>query len=432
MRHILIALPTNRYIEPECMKSIYDLDVPEGYTTELQFFYGYQIDQVRNLIAEWGRRYDYLFCVDSDIILPKDALSRLIAADKDIASGLYIQRKPGQFILELYEGSEETGYRNIEYKHLHNKGLVEVSACGFGCVLVKGDVLRAMEYPHFVYRSALNHDHTYSEDIYFCNKARSKGFKVWADTGLHCEHIGQTKFVIGNSIVSTSEPKEDPTFKQAVLANFRDMALRNDIPLDQQKYLMDMRKLNKMRPPVIYDIGSCVLNWTLFARKVWPESRIIQFEPMQWIDELYEEHGAKEYANVLLTDQDGRQVKYYQNLMLPGGNSYYKENTPAFGEEHAVMRTGYTLDTIVKERGFPYPDMMKLDTQGSEIDILKGATECLKHCYDLIVEAQHTDYNAGAPKVQEVINYIQSLGFRLIAEVTHGEIDRDYHFKRFK
>ena len=62
VKKILIAVPTAKYIEPETMKSIYDQIIPEGYQTELQFFYGYQIDQIRNLIANWmeNKDYDYL------------------------------------------------------------------------------------------------------------------------------------------------------------------------------------------------------------------------------------------------------------------------------------------------------------------------------------------------------------------------------------
>ena len=43
MKTILIAIPTNKYVEPETFKSIYDLIIPDGYRTEFQFFYGYQI-----------------------------------------------------------------------------------------------------------------------------------------------------------------------------------------------------------------------------------------------------------------------------------------------------------------------------------------------------------------------------------------------------
>lgn len=48
MKNILIAVPTNKYIEPETMKSIYDLEVPDGYKTHFQFFYGYSRSQVKN------------------------------------------------------------------------------------------------------------------------------------------------------------------------------------------------------------------------------------------------------------------------------------------------------------------------------------------------------------------------------------------------
>jgi FkbM family methyltransferase len=192
-----------------------------------------------------------------------------------------------------------------------------------------------------------------------------------------------------------------------------------------------LRYLKKIKPKVIYDIGSCVLNWTNFAKKLWPTADIYQFEAMDLIEELYEEYGIKNYAHVLLTDVDNKSISFYQNLLLPGGNSYYKENTQAFNESHRVTKVGMTLDTVIKQKNWPLPNMIKIDTQGSEIDILKGAKNSLSECYDLIIEAQHTDYNAGAPKVEEVINYVQSIGFVLVREMTHGPIDRDYHFKRY-
>jgi FkbM family methyltransferase len=425
MKKILIAIPTNKNIESETFKSIYDLIIPDGHETQLEFFYGYQIDQIRNLIAEWGKRYDYLFCVDSDIILPNDCLQKFIVADKDIVSGLYIQRKPNEHTLELY-WKTNMGYENVKIDQILGYGLINVGACGFGCVLIKSDVLRKMEYPHFVYKSALDHAHTFSEDIYFCQKATELGFTVWVDESVKCEHIGSTKYIVNSNVV----PHEN--FEAQVKAVYKDLAQRNDIPVEHQKYLEDLRYLKKIKPKVIYDIGSCVLNWTNFAKKLWPTADIYQFEAMDLIEELYEEYGIKNYAHVLLTDVDNKSVSFYQNLLLPGGNSYYKENTQAFNESHRVTKIGMTLDTIVKNNNWPLPSMIKMDTQGSEIDILKGAKNSLSECYDLIIEAQHTDYNLGAPKVEEVINYVQSIGFVLVREMTHGPIDRDYHFKRYR
>jgi hypothetical protein len=193
-KKILIAVPTNKYIETETFKSIYDLKVPEGYTTEFQFFYGYQIDQIRNLIAEWAKHYDYLFSVDSDIVLPEDSLIKMLNADKDIISGLYIQRIPDTHTLEVYKDIPSGGCDNIPYEEIKNKGVEQIAACGMGCCLIKGEVFRKMEYPHFYYKSALDHKNTVSEDVYFCKKARSLGFTVWADETIRCDHIGQTVF----------------------------------------------------------------------------------------------------------------------------------------------------------------------------------------------------------------------------------------------
>ena len=200
-KRILIAIPTAKNIEPETFKSIYDLIVPEGYQTTFQFFYGYNIDQVRNLIADWAvKGYDYLFSVDSDISFNPDTLIKLLSHDKDVVSGLYIQRKPGQHILEVYEHNAQGGVSNIPYGKIKGQGLVEIAGCGFGCALVKSQVLKTVGYPQFKYHSALDHKHTISEDVDFCRKALAKGFKIWADTTIQCRHTGSFTFNIDNNI----------------------------------------------------------------------------------------------------------------------------------------------------------------------------------------------------------------------------------------
>ena len=191
---ILIAVPTAKNIEAETFRSIYDLYVPEGYRTQFQYFYGYNIDQVRNLIADWGKKFDYLLCVDSDIVLPQGCLDKMLSHNKDIVTGMYIQRRHDKHILEIYKTNEFGGFSHIPFDELKGKGLVEIGACGFGCVLINSDVLRKMEYPHFLYKSAIDHKDTFSEDLYFCKKAADSGFKIFCDTTIICDHIGQTTY----------------------------------------------------------------------------------------------------------------------------------------------------------------------------------------------------------------------------------------------
>jgi len=193
-KKLLIAIPTAKYIEPETFKSIYDLDIPKNLDVTFQYFHGYQIDQIRNLIAHWCTAFDYLLSVDSDIVLPKDALHKMFFHDVDIVSGVYIQRKPGYEILEIYRKNTNGGFSNTQMGDIQPPGLHEIDACGFGCVLVKTEIINKIGYPQFVYKSAIDHANTFSEDLYFCQKAKEHGAKIYVDSSIVCNHIGSTIF----------------------------------------------------------------------------------------------------------------------------------------------------------------------------------------------------------------------------------------------
>lgn len=426
MKKILIAIPTARYIEAETFKSIYDLEIPEGYETTFQTFFGYRVDQVRNLIADWVvRDYDYLFSVDHDITFPPDTLKKLLAHDQDLVSGVYRQRLEPQ-LLEIYE---PFGTR-MSTEDLYAKfwSLVGIGGCGFGCVLVKKEVLAGVGYPQFEYHPALNHNNTISEDTDFCKKAINKGFKLWCDPSIRCGHIGSTTMHV---IVPTVNP---------VMQRLKELHDQQLLPKDHVDYLWKMRH-DDISPQVIYDIGACVLHWTNPAKEVWPDAKIIPIEAMQEVGELYTEKGFDKWvAGCLLSDCE-EEVEFYENLEHPGGNSLYKENNKLspmadelFPEENKVKRKTSTLDDIVKMFNLPKPDMIKMDIQGAELKALKGATETLKTVDHLILELQHKDYNFGAPKSDEVIKYLKTIGFEMVGKGmfcgSELGVDGDYHFIR--
>lgn len=425
MKRILIAIPTARNIEAETFKSIYDLEIPAGYTAHFQYFYGYNIDQVRNLIADWVvRGYDYLFSVDSDIAFAPDTLKKLLAHDRDIVSGLYIQRKPGQHILEVYEHNAQGGVTNIPYAKIAGRGLVEIASCGFGCVLVRGEVMRAIPYPHFKYHSAVDHANTISEDVDFCRKALAQGFKIWADTTVQCRHIGSTEFVIDNSIRPAT-----------VEDRLRDLSAQRLLPGQHVQYLQHLASQG-LDPTVIYDVGACVLHWTNEARRIWPSAKYHLFEAMDSCEFLYREQNL-EYHMGLLSHSDGVELDFYQNQEHPGGNSYYRENPAVnprasefFNDSHRVKKIARTLDSVVIEHGFPMPTLLKMDVQGAELDVLRGAHRVLSSVTDVILELQVVEYNAGAPLRDQVIDYMNSIGFDCLGIFCNNGPDGDYHFRR--
>jgi FkbM family methyltransferase len=184
-------------------------------------------------------------------------------------------------------------------------------------------------------------------------------------------------------------------------------------------------------PKVIYDIGSCVLHWTRSAKKIFPDAKYILFDAWEPAEELYTGY---EYHIGVLGDRE-RDVTFYQNDDMPFGNSYYREiSTPIFPESTGRTKHMNSLDKIVKERGFPPPDLIKIDVQGAERDVIQGALETIKNTQYMIVEMQHVTLNKDAPHYDETGAWIESMGWTCTAwRFASGSlhtVDADYLYCR--
>lgn len=146
---------------------------------------------------------DYLFFIDSDCVLPPDALKRLVAHDKDIVSGMYFGKvQPWPPV--VYEKTNEGLYRHV--REYPKDTLIEVDGMGMGCCLIKVDVLK-----NFVFDKELKYEDGHSEiaresfafeplpspdskhyamgeDLAFCKRCQDLGYKLYVDTGLQCDH----------------------------------------------------------------------------------------------------------------------------------------------------------------------------------------------------------------------------------------------------
>jgi FkbM family methyltransferase len=220
-------------------------------------------------------------------------------------------------------------------------------------------------------------------------------------------------------------------FSDKQLSLYKDFIGNNNVPHGHFDYLKTIKSKYNFEPRVIYDIGCCVLHWTKFVEKIWPNSEFILFDVMEEAEFLYKEY---KYNIGVLGEEDNKVIDFYQNDYAPAGNSRYKEigsydHDILFNDSHKILKTIRTLDSIIKEKNFPLPDLIKIDVQGCEIDILKGAKETLRSCKHLIVELQHQQYNLGAPLSKESIPFIESIGFKLVTPLFQNNgPDGDYHF----
>lgn len=205
----------------------------------------------------------------------------------------------------------------------------------------------------------------------------------------------------------------------------------NSLPREHEIYLSSIKNI---QPKVIYDIGSNVLHWYKIAKKIWPTAHFYCFDALPEVEFLYDNI---DFTNCVLSNENDRLVDFYYSLMYPGGSSYYQENSEInkkaaiyFSEDNKRQVKTITLDTVVSTNNFLLPDLIKMDTQGSELDIIKGAKISVEHAKDIILELQNVDYNKGAPKAPEVIDYMNSIDYVCVAKkFTQNIYDADYHFK---
>lgn len=115
--------------------------------------------------------YDFLFFVDSDLVLHPDTLRILLEADKDIISELFWTQ--GWTNAWLYDQSAGMNPKWSE------PGLYEVGMTG-ACMLVSRRVLEA----GVDYSPIPNIRYLHGEDRWFCIRAVCHGFTLWADS--HC------------------------------------------------------------------------------------------------------------------------------------------------------------------------------------------------------------------------------------------------------
>jgi len=243
-------------------------------------------------------------------------------------------------------------------------------------------------------------------------------------------HINISNYLL--SILTKFKEKNDSEENNELKSYLKKLSNQKAIPDSHINYLLNLKK-NGFEPKVIYDIGSCVLHWTNEAKKIWPNATYILFDAFAPAEFLYEEY---DYFIGVLSDEDDKVVKFYQNEYLPGGNSYYREigceNGKYFPKDKYIEKITKKLDTIVKENNFPLPDFVKIDVQGSEIDIIKGGINTLKNASNMIIELQHTEYNQGALKSDISMPLIEEL---LNIKCTdplfcNNGCDGDYGFKR--
>ena len=189
---ILIAVPTFEHIQNEVFQAIYDLDKC-GHDVDLKLFTGHDCARARNNIADWAVAggYEYVFMIDSDTVVPKDALKNLLDPAVDIVMGCCPKKNTKNKEYPLCRAQSPTLSPCLTADDLQGTERIEIKVGGFACALVSTEVFTYMKYPYFKYVDYEDRK-ILSEDYYFCLEALGRGYQIWVDPRVKCGHLSKS------------------------------------------------------------------------------------------------------------------------------------------------------------------------------------------------------------------------------------------------
>ena len=175
-----------------------------------------------------------------------------------------------------------------------------------------------------------------------------------------------------------------------------------------QDYLRELSK--KYKPNSILDIGAHHGEFSKFCKSLWKDVDLLMIEGNDECDSILD-NVPFDHCIVLLSDTNKEVTLYLNpNNLDCTGTSYYKERTRHYKNSIEVKKNTYTLDEVVEDIDKKY-DIIKIDTQGSELDIIKGGLKTVQNCSYLIMEVPTLQYNEGSPLFDEIIEYMNNIGF---------------------
>lgn len=191
-----------------------------------------------------------------------------------------------------------------------------------------------------------------------------------------------------------------------------------------------------VNPKRILDIGAHIGTVSQQMKQLWPNSDILMLEANPYLRETLEKTGIP--YKICLLGKEPVISKYYMTDKWTGssGNSIYRELTEDYNDTHLkfLELQVYRLDDFLPNEQF---DLIKIDTQGSEIDILTGGIEILKKSQYVIIECSVMEYNKGGCRIGDVFEFMNKYKFQMydIVDLNYKDDDLcqvDLTFKKYE
>lgn len=189
------------------------------------------------------------------------------------------------------------------------------------------------------------------------------------------------------------------------------------------------RHRRSFAPPVLVDIGArggLQTKWRVYRRLAPLRAIMVEADPDE-VGKLQQTDPQSTVVAAALGEQAGAATLYVTSE--PGCSSLLRPTAearalPSIGYRLGIVRTVELVlsrgDAVFQRDGLPQPDFLKLDTQGTELSILKGFGALLDRVIGIEIECEFQRLYENQPLVTDVVAFLQARGFALMAMRPNG------------
>lgn len=180
-----------------------------------------------------------------------------------------------------------------------------------------------------------------------------------------------------------------------------------------------------LQPSTIIDVGANVGQFSVASSHLFKNVQIYGFEPVPESFEKLSKNVSKldrVTIHALALGEQAGHIVFHVNSHSHSSSALplTKHHLMAFPhakEDKVITVPVTTLDNISNELNLVSPVLLKLDVQGYEANVLKGAVETLKSVDYVLLEASFKPMYEGELLFTEIVELMQDYGFKFLRPV---------------
>ena len=176
-------------------------------------------------------------------------------------------------------------------------------------------------------------------------------------------------------------------------------------------------------PRSLLDIGAHIGGFTGKFLQTFPNCLPTLVEPNPFCHEALAKLPYERHEVAASLEAGTAELFLTREWLQSTGSSLYREDSQYFRDEVVMTRTvpKARMDDLFAGRRF---DFVKIDTQGSELDVLRGGEKVLRQADYILIEISLVEFNRGGAPAEAVFAQLHDMGFRCIDAVEFHRLQK--------